>query len=122
MPATHEPSAGLRIPPLWRGACHPAIQPVMRRAPPVLPGGSALAAESPIDRALALGLAEEREAALRWAAAVVKSDLAMPTALATCGRLLGELGRQEIAREACTVAITRAIDLENLPLAVAAAR
>ena len=94
----------------------------MRHAPPVLPGGSALGAESPIDRALALALAEEGEAALRWAAAVVKSDLSMPTALATTGRLLGELGRHEIAREACTVAVSRAIDLENLPLAVAAAR
>jgi cAMP-dependent protein kinase regulator len=93
----------------------------MRHAPPVLPGSSA-GAESPIDRALSLALAEEREAALRWAAAIVKSDLAMPTALCLCGRLMGELGRQEIAREACSVAVARATDLENLPLAVAAAR
>ncbi len=90
-------------------------------APPVLPG-STNTAESPIDRGLSLALAEEREAALRWAAAIVKSDPAMPTALALCGRLLGELGRHETAREACSCAVARAIDLENLPLAVAAAR
>jgi cAMP-dependent protein kinase regulator len=89
-------------------------------APP-LPG-STMAGESPIDRALSLALAEEREAALRWAAAIVKHDLAMPTALCLCGRLLGELNRHETAREACAVAVQRAIDFENLPLAVAAAR
>lgn len=89
--------------------------------PPVLPGSSHIA-ESPIDRALALALAEERDAALRWAAALVRHDPAMPTALCLCGRLLGELGRQEAAREVCAVAIARAVDLENLPLAVAAAR
>lgn len=93
----------------------------MRHAPPVLPG-SHEAAESPIDRALSLALADEREAALRWTAAIVKQDLSMPTALCLCGRLLGELGRQEIAREACSIAVERAVDFENLPLAVAAAR
>jgi cAMP-dependent protein kinase regulator len=90
-------------------------------APPVLPG-SAHNAESPIDRALSLALTEEHEAALRWAAAIVKHDPGIPSALCLCGRLLGELGRHETAREACRVAVTRAIDFENLPLAVAAAR
>jgi cAMP-dependent protein kinase regulator len=94
---------------------------MVRRAPPGLPGSSGTA-ESPIDRALSLALAEEREAALRWAAAIVKSDLSMPTALALCGRLLGDLGRHEVAREASAIAVARAIDLENLPLAVTAAR
>jgi CRP-like cAMP-binding protein len=89
--------------------------------PPVLPG-STHQAESPIDRALALTLAEERDAALRWAVALVRHDAGMPSALCLCGRLLGELNRQETAREACSIAIARAIDFENLPLAVAAAR
>lgn len=89
--------------------------------PPVLPG-STHTEESPIDRALSLSLAEEREAALRWAAALVRHDPSMPTALCLSGRLLGELGRQEAGREACVVALERAVDLENLPLAVAAAR
>ena len=93
----------------------------MRVAPPVLPG-SANTAESPIDRALSLAVTDEREAALRWAAAIVKHDPAMPSALCLCGRLLGELGRHETAREACRLAVTRSIDFENLPLAVAAAR
>src|SRR4051812_26513313 len=94
----------------------------MGAAPPVLPGSSTNTVESPIDRALSLALAEERDAALRWAAAIVKNDPAMPSALVVCGRLLGELGRQEAAREACAVAVARAIDLESLPLAVVAAR
>lgn len=89
--------------------------------PPVLPG-STNQTESPIDRALALTLAEERDAALRWAAALVRHDAGMPSALCLCGRLLGELNRHETAREACSIAISRAIDFENLPLAVAAAR
>lgn len=93
----------------------------MRTAAPVLPGSNHTL-ESPIDRALSLLLADEREAALRWAAAIVKVDPLMPTGLLVCGRLLGDLGRQEVGREACLVAAGRAIDLENLPLAVAAAR
>ncbi len=43
-------------------------------------------------------------------------------ALLLLGRLLGESNRHEVAREACQVALERAIDLENLPLAVTAAR
>ena len=67
-------------------------------------------------------LAEEEEAALRWAAAIVKDDPRAATGLLVTGRLLGELGRREVGREACGVALARAIDLENLPLAVAVAR
>lgn len=93
----------------------------MRTFPPVLPGSN-LPTESPGDRALALALAGEREAALRWAAAIIKADAGMPMALCLSGRLLGEGGRQEVAREACIVGMERAIDLENLPLAVVAAR
>jgi cAMP-dependent protein kinase regulator len=93
----------------------------MRTAPPGLPGSNQTTEESPIDRALALALAEERDAALRWAAALVRADPTMASALLVCGRLLGELGRHEAAREACSVAVARASDVENLPLAVAAA-
>lgn len=93
----------------------------MRNNPPVLPGSN-LPEETPVDRALQLALAGERDAALRWAAAVIKNDPGMATALCVTGRLLGEGGREEAAREACTVATRRAIDLENLPLAVVAAR
>lgn len=89
--------------------------------PPVLPGSN-LPEESPVDRALSLALQGERDAALRWAAAVVREDPTMPTALCLTGRLLGEGGRGEAAREACTTAVGCAIDHENLVLAVAAAR
>jgi len=93
----------------------------MRTAAPVLPGSSHVI-ESPFDRALSLLLADEREAALRWAAAIVKEDPRTATGLLVTGRLLGDMGRPEVGREAGAVAMARAIDLENLPLAVAAAR
>ncbi len=93
----------------------------MRTFPPVLPGSN-LPTESPGDRALSLALAGERDAALRWAISIIKMDAGMPMALCLSGRLLGEAGRQEVAREACLVAIERAIDIENLPLAVVAVR
>jgi len=93
----------------------------MRAKPPVLPG-STLSEESPSDRALQLALAGEHDAALRWSLAILKEDPLMPTALALTGRLLGEGGREEAAREACVLACDRAIDLENLPLAVMAAQ
>jgi CRP-like cAMP-binding protein len=93
----------------------------MPALPPVLPGSTA-GTETPVDRALALCLAGERDTALRWAAAIVREDPQAATALLLCGRLLGEVGRQEVAREALKIAVERAIDLENLPLAVAAAR
>src|SRR5580704_7953406 len=51
----------------------------MRVAPPDLPG--AQTTDSPIDRALALLLANETEAALRWAAATVEWAPSTPSAL-----------------------------------------
>jgi CRP-like cAMP-binding protein len=73
-----------------------------------------------MDRALALLLADEVEAALRWAAAVVEQDPAMPSALVITGRLLEQMGRTEAAVEAFEVAVRRAIDAGNLSLAIAA--
>jgi cAMP-dependent protein kinase regulator len=90
----------------------------MRTAPPALPGSPA--AESPLDRALALLLAGEREAALRWSAAAVEREDALPTALILTCRLLAEAGRTEAAAEGLVVGMRRAIDAGNLPLAVAA--
>jgi CRP-like cAMP-binding protein len=90
----------------------------MRAAPPDLPG--AQTSDSPIDRALTLLLADEAEAALRWAAAVVERDPTMPSALVITGRLLSQLGRTEAAVEAFQLAVQRAIDAGNLPLAIAA--
>ena len=90
----------------------------MRAAPPDLPGTHGT--DSPLDRALALLLAGEAEAALRWSAAVVERDSSIPSALILTCRLLSDLGRTEAAKEGFRVAVKRAIDAGNLPLAVAA--
>lgn len=90
----------------------------MRTAPPDLPGSSNT--DSPIDRALSLLLAGEREAALRWSAAVVEQEDAVPSALILTCRLLADAGRTEAATEGFELGVRRAVDAGNLPLAVAA--
>src|SRR5580704_17364108 len=90
----------------------------MRVAPPDLPG--AQTTDSPIDRALALLLANETEAALRWAVAIVERAPSMPSALVITGRLLEQMGRPEAAIEGFELSVRCAIDAANLPLAVAA--
>jgi len=90
----------------------------MRASPPDLPG--AQTSNSPIDRALTLLLADETEAALRWSAAVVERDPSMPSALVITCRLLQQMGRTEAAVEGFGLAVKRAIDAVNLPLAIAA--
>src|SRR5262249_54019454 len=90
----------------------------MRTSPPDLPG--AHHTDSPLDRALNLMLAGERDAALRWSAAVVQQDSSVPSALILTCRLLADAGRQEAAIEGLNVGVKRAIDAGNLPLAVAA--
>ncbi|WP_394847873.1 cyclic nucleotide-binding domain-containing protein [Pendulispora brunnea] len=89
----------------------------MRTAPPDLPGSQTT--DSPVDRALALMLADEGEAALRWAAAVVEHDVTPSALILTC-RLLADAGRTEAATEGLELAVKQAIDAGNLPLAVAA--
>ncbi|MDB4944743.1 MAG: cAMP-binding protein [Labilithrix sp.] len=90
----------------------------MRVAPPDLPGAQSV--DSPLDRALALLLAGEREAALRWSAAVVAQDASVSSALILTSRLLADAGRTEAAIEGFELSVKRAVDLGNLPLAVAA--
>ena len=90
----------------------------MRVAPPDLPGAQSV--DSPLDRALALLLAGEREAALRWSAAVVQQDASVSSALILTCRLLADAGRTEAAIEGFELGVKRAIDTGNLPLAVAA--
>jgi cAMP-dependent protein kinase regulator len=91
----------------------------MRTSPPELPGGH-FTADSPLDRALTLMLAGERDAALRWSAAVVQQDSSVPSALILTSRLLADCGRTEAAIEGFELGVRRAIDAGNLPLAVAA--
>ncbi len=64
--------------------------------------------------------ADETEAALRWAAAVVEKDPSIPSALVITCRLLEQMGRTEAAIEGFALAVRRATDAGNLPLAVAA--
>ncbi len=89
-----------------------------RAAPPDLPGSQKN--DSPLDRALALLLADEPEAALRWSAAVVERDPSIASALILTCRLLSTLGRTEAAVEGFELSIKRSIDAGSLPLAVAA--
>jgi CRP-like cAMP-binding protein len=90
----------------------------MPTAPPDLPGSTV---ESPIDRALALALADEKDAALRWATPLVRSEPAGPMGLLITARLMAALGRREVAVEGLEVCVARAVDAGNLPMAVAAA-
>jgi CRP-like cAMP-binding protein len=92
---------------------------VIRVSPPDLPG-AIQTTDSPIDRSLALLLANETESALRWAAAVVERAPSVPSALVITSRLLEQMGRSEAAVEGFELAVRRAIDAANLPLAVAA--
>ncbi len=91
---------------------------MMRTVPPDLPGAQTV--DSPLDRALALLLAGEREAALRWSAAAVQQDSSVSSALILTCRLLADAGRTEAAIEGFRLGVKRAIDTGNLPLAVAA--
>jgi cAMP-dependent protein kinase regulator len=90
----------------------------MPNAPPPLSG--TLAGDSPADRALALSLAEEHDSAMRWAAALLKSEPAAPLGLLITARLMAAKGRREVAIEGLEVTFERALDSGNLPLAVVA--
>ena len=73
----------------------------------------------PTDRALGLLLAGDQEAALRWAAALVRSEPARPIGLLLAGKAMSELGQRDVAIESLEIATERALLSGNLPLAVA---
>ncbi len=87
-------------------------------APPPLSGTPA--GDSPADRAIALSLAEEHDSAMRWAAALLRSEPAAPLGMLITARLMASAGRREVAIEGLEVTIERAIDAGNLPLAIVA--
>src|SRR3954464_4215439 len=87
----------------------------MRVAPPDLPGAQSV--DSPLDRALALLLAGEREAAMRWRAPTVQQDASVPSALILTCRLLADAGRTEAAIEGFELGVKRASAPGNMPLA-----
>jgi CRP-like cAMP-binding protein len=75
--------------------------------------------ESPIDHALTLLLAGEIDAALRWAAAALERSPS-PAALLVTSRLLDQMGRGRAAMDGLRLAARQAIDLGDLPMALAA--
>ena len=75
---------------------------------------------SPIDHALTLLLADETEAALRWSAAALEREPLSPMALIITSRLLDQMGRTRAATDGLRLASQRAIELGDLPMAVAA--
>jgi CRP-like cAMP-binding protein len=88
-----------------------------RTVPPDLPGADSC--EVWLDHTLALLLANETEAALRWGAAVVGRD-GSPSALIFTSRLLEQMGRGRAAAEGLRMAVESAVDAGNVPLAMAA--
>jgi CRP-like cAMP-binding protein len=75
--------------------------------------------DSSIDHALALLLADETDAALRWGAGVVRSDPEAPAALVVTSRLLLNMGRTRAATDGLQAALWRAMRSGDLPLAIA---
>jgi CRP-like cAMP-binding protein len=88
-----------------------------RTSPPELPPS---ASDASIDHALALLLADETEAALRWGAAALEEEPGAPGALIVTSLLLWQMGRTRAAIEGLESAVDLAIAAGNLPLAIAA--
>ncbi len=80
-----------------------------------------MATSSPIDQALTFAEASMHEAALRVSAALLELDPRAAIRLFLSAWMLGALGEQETAKRGLQVAVERAVDSGNLPLAVAAA-
>ncbi|MGO9834922.1 MAG: cyclic nucleotide-binding domain-containing protein [Polyangiaceae bacterium] len=88
-----------------------------RMSPPELPPS---AGDASIDHALALLLADDTEAALRWGAAALEEEPSTPSALIVTSLLLWQMGRSRAAIEGLESAVDLAIAAGNLPLAIAA--
>jgi len=86
--------------------------------PPERP--DAKSTELSVDHALALSLADETEAALRWGAAALEFGRREPDAVLVTSHLLEQMGRRRAAVEGFGLAVGQAIDDGNLPLAMAA--
>lgn len=76
---------------------------------------------SPIDQALTFAEAGEHEKALRHGAALLEAEPRAALRLFLTAWMLGALGDQDSAKSGLAVAVERAVDSGNLPLAVAAA-
>jgi CRP-like cAMP-binding protein len=74
----------------------------------------------PVDHALSLLLADEPEPALRWSAAALERDPWSPSAIIVTSRVLSQMGRSRAAVDGLLLAVARAIDAGDLPLAIVA--
>jgi CRP-like cAMP-binding protein len=75
---------------------------------------------SALDHALTLLLADETEAALRWSAAILERAPLHAAPLVITSRLLDQMGRTRAAIDGLRLAVRRAIETGDLPLAVVA--
>jgi CRP-like cAMP-binding protein len=74
----------------------------------------------PVDHALSLLLADEVEPALRWSAAALERDPWSPSAIIVTSRVLSQMGRSRAAVDGLLLAVQRAIESGDLPLAIVA--
>ncbi len=74
----------------------------------------------PVDHALSLLLADEPEPALRWSAAALERDPWSPSAIIVTSRVLSQMGRSRAAVDGLLLAVQRAIESGDLPLAIVA--
>jgi CRP-like cAMP-binding protein len=74
----------------------------------------------PVDHALSLLLADEPEPALRWSAAALDRDPWSASAIILTSRILSQMGRTRAAVDGLLLAVQRAIDAGDLPLAIVA--
>ncbi len=74
----------------------------------------------PVDHALSLLLADEAEQALRWSAAALERDPWSASAIIVTARVLSQMGRTRAAVDGLDLAVHRAIDAGDLPLAIVA--
>jgi CRP-like cAMP-binding protein len=88
----------------------------MAQVPPL----KAVVEERAIDRALSLAQGEDREAALRIAAALLKDEPLSAFNTFVTAWLLGALGRKEELERGLRTALERSVFDGNLPLAIAA--
>ncbi|HZU82635.1 MAG TPA: cyclic nucleotide-binding domain-containing protein, partial [Polyangiaceae bacterium] len=87
---------------------------------PSLPDLGARTSEAAVDYALTLLVADETEPGLRWAAAALEAHPGMAGALIVTARGLDQMGRARAAADALRLAVRRATDAGDLPLALAA--
>jgi CRP-like cAMP-binding protein len=96
----------------------PSLQKRSSSSPPESLGSRT--SDLPVDHALSLLLADEPEPALRWSAAALERDPWSPSAIIVTSRVLSQMGRSRAAVDGLILAVQRAIESGDLPLAIVA--